>query len=29
MDSTLAVAAAWNHFYNFSDGIIQVSPAET
>lgn len=25
--STLAVAAAWNHFYNFSDGIIQVSPA--
>lgn len=25
--STLAVAAAWNHFYDFSDGIIQVSPA--
>ena len=25
--STLAVAAAWNHFYDFADGIIQVSPA--
>lgn len=25
--STLAVAAAWNHFHHFSDGIIQVSPA--
>ncbi len=27
--STLAVAAAWNHYYDFSDGIIQVSPAGT
>ncbi|HQY93750.1 tetratricopeptide repeat protein [Caldilinea sp.] len=25
--STLAVASAWNHYYDFSDGIIQVSPA--
>ena len=25
--SSLAVAAAWNHYYDFSDGIIQVSPA--
>jgi tetratricopeptide (TPR) repeat protein len=25
--STLAVAAAWNHYYDFADGIIQVSPA--
>ncbi|MBW7882805.1 MAG: tetratricopeptide repeat protein [Caldilineaceae bacterium] len=25
--STLATAAAWNHFYHFTDGIIQVSPA--
>ena len=25
--STLVTAAAWNHFYHFSDGIIQVSPA--
>jgi tetratricopeptide (TPR) repeat protein len=25
--SSLAVATAWNHFYDFSDGIIQVSPA--
>jgi len=27
--STLAVAAAYNHYYDFSDGIIQVSPAGT
>ncbi len=25
--STLAVATAWNHYYDFADGIIQVSPA--
>ncbi|MCB9124353.1 MAG: hypothetical protein H6643_07530, partial [Caldilineaceae bacterium] len=27
--SSLAVAAAYNHYYDFSDGIIQVSPAGT
>jgi len=27
--STLAVATAWNHYYDFADGIIQVSPAGT
>jgi tetratricopeptide (TPR) repeat protein len=27
--STLATAAAWNHFHHFSDGIIRVSPAGT
>ena len=27
--STLATAAAWNHFYTFTDGIIRVSPAGT